>query len=190
MKYYTILIADKKKKQKSNAISNEDVDEAPNSVEGETSKKLKKGGDIDDVLTLLEDDEIELGNIFGNKYIAPSKKVLESRANEAIKRRRMLCLSELVDEDDLDEKAAISITMPYILMKNLVDEWGLITTNNPPTDRKLLILPRKINIQTIIRQYLNEKKLSKTDDEVYEKTTDFILGLQNYFDRVCFESLT
>lgn len=96
---------------------------------------------------------------------------------------RALARSELVQEVDIDEKFFTKIIVPFSIKKMLVDEWGLITTTTPITDRKLILLPRKHSVRDVIVNFLNEKK-SKVDIDEYHIFLALLEGLQLYFDKV------
>lgn len=100
-------------------------------------------------------------------------------ASTLAKQRKMIAASDMFDMDDdgdIDPHARIPI--PIGLKKHLVDEWGLITQD----PKKLLQLPRPINAQTVVMEYL-EQKLKKVEGDQLERYQDLFQGLLLYFDK-------
>ena len=84
------------------------------------------------------------------------------------KQRKMIAASDMFDmEDDGDIDPHTRIPIPIGLKKHLVDEWGLITQD----PKKLIQLPRPINAQTVVKEYLDQK-LNKVEGDQLERYQD------------------
>lgn len=87
----------------------------------------------------------------------------------------------LIQEDLIDEKVdgEAKITIPVPLKRHLVDEWNLIT-HSP---ERLLKLPRPVNVGSIVRAFLDDRK-TKVDEDQYIEYEELFLGLIQFFNNV------
>jgi hypothetical protein len=99
---------------------------------------------------------------------------------EAIKKRKELLLNDLVDEDD--EKYTSKLQMPYVLKKQLVDEWSVVTKE----PRRLLKLPKPLTrtVSAVLKDFLESKQKSlRNSPEQFVLYEELFHGLRVQFNK-------
>jgi hypothetical protein len=131
---------------------------------------------------------VEVEEIVATKVAAKAKKSTPADV-EIIKpvasrqQIKALAESELCQDDDVDYRLTTKLNLPFTWKKFAVDEWSIITTTTPITDRKLLRLPRANTLKDTMLSYLTETK-STVSAEEFKASVSFFGGLMLYFDRV------
>jgi len=104
---------------------------------------------------------------------------LEEEARELKRNRSMLSNSDLVQEDDEAMATAQRLEIPMALKKHLLDEWSLISQQDP---RRLVKLPRKVTAEKAIQDFVDSLE-EKLEDDQFDSHRDFFEGLQLYFEK-------
>lgn len=108
---------------------------------------------------------------------------IETRPVASRQQVKALAESELCQDDDSDSRLTAKLNLPFQWKKFAVDEWSIVTTTTPITDRKLPRLPRANTLKDTMLTYLAEIKLIVSADE-FKASLTFLHGLMLYFDRV------
>lgn len=104
---------------------------------------------------------------------------LEEEDRQVKRSRAVLSNQDLLQEDEADLATAQRLEMPMGLKKHLLDEWSLISQQDP---RRLVKLPRKVTVEKILRDFV-ESLEGKLDEDQMEVHVDFFEGLQLYFEK-------
>lgn len=106
---------------------------------------------------------------------------LEEEARELKTHRVMMSSQDLLEEGDTEVTAAQKIDIPMVLKKHLVDEWSLISQQDP---HRLLRLPRQLTVETVINEfYVSCEQGGKMTGEQLAAYKDFFQGLMLFFDK-------
>lgn len=155
---------------------NPSVPKPPGAAKEGKRGRSSRSDPLEGLLSELGGGEDEDGN-------APLKRKsnaeLEEEARELKRNRAMLSNSDLLQEDDADMSTAQRLEIPLVLKKHLLDEWTLISQQDP---RRLLKLPRKISAEQALKDFVQSLE-DKLDDDQYEHQRDFFEGLQLYFEK-------
>jgi len=137
------------------------------------TKQNSANSSFDNFADLMDDDTAKPSNK------RKSNAELEEEARELKRNRTMLSNSDLVQEDDADMATAQRLEIPMNLKKHLLDEWSLISQQDP---RRLVKLPRKVTAEMALRDFVATLD-DKLDDEQLDSHRDFYEGVQLYFEK-------
>jgi len=147
------------------------VSKNPGLAKARKERVNKKSNSLDSLLA--DDDEGE------QQPKRKSNAELEEEARELKRNRLMLSTSDLLQEDEADMATAQRLEIPMTLKKHLLDEWSLISQQDP---RRLVKLPRKVTAERALQDFV-ESLEEKMDDDQLEAHRDFYEGLQLYFEK-------